>query len=239
MLWSAAAAAAAAALVLLGAGCTPMQQSDKAAGAMGTSTATQGVGADKGMNRGSADLPATARAQLKTPEGTPAGMATLTSVQGGVDIALQVQGMKPGPHGFHIHDKGDCAPGMDAATGKTVAFGAAGGHFDPHGTKTHGRPDQPSRQSHAGDAPNLVVGANGSGTLRHTSTQVTLTPGADSIVGRALVVHESEDDYKTNPAGNAGARIACGVIELTQNSLMDRSNMAQKDMPAVGQTPTR
>lgn len=179
---------------------------------------------------------AVAQAALKTPEGTPAGMAVLSALQGGgVEITVQVQGMKPGPHGFHIHTQGECAPGPDAATGKLVAFGAAGGHFDPHGTHTHGQPGKSSRQIHAGDVPNLVVGSSGSGMMRHVHTDVTLAPGPDSIVGRSLVVHEGEDDYRTNPAGNSGPRIACGVIEMVHGKGMDHSNMAQQgQLPASG-----
>ena len=206
LLWPAAAAT----LVLLGTGCSNLQHGNtagKAAGAMGMDGKAMGQ--------------TVAQARLKTPEGAPAGMATLTSLQGGgVDIAVQVQGMQPGPHGFHIHDKGECAPGPDAATGKTVAFGAAGGHFDPNNTQTHGKPGQSPQQIHAGDVPNLMVDASGSGMLRYTSEHVSLAPGASSIVGRSLVVHGGEDDYKTNPAGNSGPRIACGVIEMVHGQGM-------------------
>ena len=153
-------------------------------------------------------------ARLATPEGAPAGTATLRSVQGGVEIVLKVQGMAPGTHGFHIHEKGECAASNDAS-GKVVAFGAAGGHFDPYKTQSHGHPGQSPQQVHAGDIPNVVVDASGQGTLRYTNTGVTLTPGPYSIAGRSLVVHESQDDYKTNPAGNSGPRIACGVILIT------------------------
>ena len=220
-------ATAAAALLALATGCTAMQQhhaKDQAAGASGTNSTFLGR--------------TTAQARLKTPEGKDAGMATLTSVQsGGVEIAVQVQDMAPGPHGFHIHEKGECAPGPDAATGKVVAFGAAGGHFDPHGTKTHGQPGQSARQVHAGDVPNLVVGSSGSGMLRYTSQDVALAPGANSIVGLSLVVHAGEDDYKTNPAGNSGPRVACGVIEMVQGKGLERSNMAHGGaVPAMGQT---
>ena len=221
LLWTAATAA----LVLLGTGCTNMHYGNSA------DKATSAMDMDSNhMDR------AVAQAQMKTPEGAVTGMATLTSLQGGgVEIAVQMQGMKPGPHGFHIHTKGECAPSMDAATGKMVAFGAAGGHFDPHDTKTHGQPGRSSQQIHAGDVPNLVVGSSGSGMLRYTSKDVSLMPGDNSIIGRSLVVHEGEDDYKTNPAGNSGPRIACGVIEMVQGQGMDHSNMAQGHMPAAGQ----
>lgn len=234
LFWSAAAAAAAAALVVLGVGCTNMQ----AAGDGANRAGARGAAMDSGMESKNMAMEKTvAQAQLKTPEGADAGLAMLRSVQGGgVEISLNVQGMKPGAHGFHIHEKGECAPKMNTTTGKMEAFGAAGGHFDPHGTKTHGRPGQSSRQIHAGDVPNLVVGVSGSGMLSYTSQDVSLLPGDNSIMGRSLVVHENEDDYKTNPAGDSGPRIACGVIELVHGHTLDRSNMALSAKPAAGQS---
>ncbi len=230
LLWSAAATVL---LALGAAGCTSsMHQGDKAAGTTGTGTGT-GMGMD---HKNMAPDKTVAQAQLKTTDGTATGMAMLRSLQGGaVEISVRVEGMQPGTHGFHIHEKGECAPKMNPTTGKMEAFGAAGGHFDPHSTKTHGQPGQSSRQIHAGDVPNLVVSANGTGMLRYTSQDVTLMPGENSIMGRSLVVHADEDDYKTNPAGNSGARIACGVIELVRGHTLDRSNMARAGMAAVSQ----
>jgi Cu-Zn family superoxide dismutase len=154
-----------------------------------------------------------ARVALVTASGAPAGNATLRELPGGagVEIAIQVQDMTPGPHGFHIHTNGACAPGPDPA-GQTIAFGATGGHFDPFMTGKHGRPGQSAHEAHAGEAPNILVGADRQGSLRFTNPHLTLQPGKTSVMGRALVVHEREDDYATNPAGNSGGRIACGVI---------------------------
>ncbi|MFT3719562.1 superoxide dismutase family protein [Pseudorhodoferax sp.] len=149
-------------------------------------------------------------AKLATATGAPAGQAVLTAVPDGVEIVVNVQGLTPGQHGFHIHANGKCEPSSDAA-GKTVAFGAAGGHFDPEGTGRHGHPDHGVR--HAGDAPNLMADAQGRATLRYVSPKVTLAPGPNSIMGRALVVHADPDDYQTNPAGNSGGRVLCGVIQ--------------------------
>jgi len=156
-----------------------------------------------------------ARAALLTPSGQPAGQATLRELPGGagVEIAIEVQDMAPGPHGFHIHAHGACAPGADAATGQVVAFGAAGGHFDPHNTRNHGRPGQSAHEAHAGEAPNISVGADRKGSLRFTNPHVTLLSGKTTVLGRTLVVHEREDDYASDPAGNSGGRIACGIIE--------------------------
>ena len=97
------------------------------------------------------------------------------------------------------------------AAGKTVAFGAAGGHFDPRSTGRHGQPGDGA--AHAGDTPNLTADAAGKATLRYVNAHVTLQAGPASVLGRALVVHADPDDYKTNPAGNSGARVLCGVIQ--------------------------
>ncbi|AVT02974.1 superoxide dismutase family protein [Paracidovorax avenae] len=161
---------------------------------------------------------ATASARLMTADGQPAGTAVLTETPSGVEIAAQVQGLSAGLHGFHIHANGQCAPGPDAATGKTIPFGAAGGHFDPGMSHQHGQPGAPIDKAHAGELPNITVGADGRGTLRYLNSNITLTPGRASIMGRALVVHEKEDDYKSNPAGNSGGRVLCGVIEPAQPS---------------------
>ena len=121
--------------------------------------------------------------------------------------------MKPGAHGFHIHANGACAPGPDASSGNTVDFGAAGGHFDPGAAHKHGRPGQAANEAHAGELPNLQVGADGRAVLRYVNAHVSLSPGPLSVLGRALVVHADADDYTSNPAGNSGARVLCGVIE--------------------------
>lgn len=158
---------------------------------------------------------ATAQAALVAPDGAAAGRAVLRQLTdaGGVEITLQVQGMPAGPHGFHIHAHGACAPGPDAATGRLVPFGAAGGHFDPFSTRNHGQPGQSPHEAHAGEAPNVQVGPDGLGTLRFVNPHVTLLPGATSVLGRTLVVHAQADDYASDPAGDSGGRIACGVIE--------------------------
>lgn len=172
-----------------------------------------GCAASGGNDMSGANPAPGARVALVTASGAPAGNATLRELPGGagVEITIQVQDMTPGPHGFHIHTNGACAPGPDPA-GKTIAFGATGGHFDPFMTGKHGRPGQSAHEAHAGEAPNILVGTDRQGSLRFTNPHVTLQPGKTSVMGRALVVHEREDDYATNPAGNSGGRIACGVI---------------------------
>lgn len=154
-------------------------------------------------------------AQLFTPEGQPAGRADLAQAAGGTEIIVHVRGLSPGAHGFHVHANGACAPGPDAATGQVVAFGAAGGHFDPGHSRNHGSPGQAPHEAHAGELPNIPVQADGTGTLRYVNPHVTLAPGEASVLGRTIVVHEKADDYESDPAGNSGGRLLCGLIEST------------------------
>ena len=135
-----------------------------------------------------------------TPNPTT-GNVTFTALVHGVRVVGQVGGLVPGSeHGFHIHDKGDCANNGDAA----------GGHFNPGGT-AHGKFD--SAASHAGELPSLL--ANGEGVVRFDFTlhAASLGTGAanDAIV-HALIVHRDRDDFTTQPSGNAGPRVACAVI---------------------------
>jgi len=119
-----------------------------------------------------------------------------------VRILANVQGLKPGQeHGFHIHEVGDCSSG-DGMSAK--------GHFNPHG-KPHGNPS--GAEHHAGDLPALKADKGGRAKLDALIDGVTLEPGPQSIVGRGLIIHADPDDFKTQPTGNSGARIACGVIK--------------------------
>jgi Cu-Zn family superoxide dismutase len=148
-----------------------------------------------------------ATAELRDRSGKTVGTARLVGEnQGAIDLTVQVSGMTPGSHGIHFHAAGSCAPG------DSTAFAAAGGHHNPMGRK-HGleNPDGP----HAGDLPNLVVGADGSGTLETRTARATLRQGPTTLLdadGSALVVHAAADDQRTDPSGNSGARVACGVI---------------------------
>ena len=119
-----------------------------------------------------------------------------------VRVIVFAQNLKPGAeHGLHIHEAGDCSSG-DGMSAK--------GHFNPQG-KPHGNPATP--EHHAGDLPSLKAGKNGRAKLDTVVEGITLTPGPASIVGRGLIIHADPDDYKTQPTGNSGARIACGVIK--------------------------
>ncbi len=145
-----------------------------------------------------------AKAVLKDPQGKEVGTATFQPQKGGVEVEVQVSGLTPGKHGFHIHAVGKCDP---------PDFKSAGGHFNPGGKK-HGHMNPEG--AHAGDLPNLTVGENGKGKTAYTAKGVTLGEGADSLFGpegTTLVIHADADDEKSDPAGNSGARIACGVIE--------------------------
>jgi Cu-Zn family superoxide dismutase len=142
-------------------------------------------------------------AQLADSKGRPVGKATFVQKSDGVHIDIQVQNLPAGKHGVHIHMVGKC----DAPE-----FTSAGGHFNPAG-KHHGalNPEGP----HAGDIPNLVVGANGKGRLQMVNKNVTLDAGPNTLLdadGSALIIHAAADDEKTDPTGNSGARIACGVL---------------------------
>ncbi|MEP6996935.1 MAG: superoxide dismutase family protein [Betaproteobacteria bacterium] len=117
-----------------------------------------------------------------------------------VVVEVRLAGLAPGAHGFHVHEKGDCtsSDGM-----------SAGGHFNPT-TKPHGNPA--SAEHHVGDMPALVADAAGNATLRAELAPMSVGGGVTDIVGKAVIVHKDADDYTTQPTGNSGGRIACGVI---------------------------
>ena len=145
---------------------------------------------------------ARASATLQATEGNSvAGTLEFTSVDGGVRVTGQVTGLQGGEHGFHVHENGDCSA-PDASS--------AGGHFNPAST-AHGRVGQ--GEHHAGDSDNISANAQGVATVDTLLQGVTLgdATGTD-IVGRGVIVHADPDDYTTQPTGNAGGRLACGVI---------------------------
>jgi Cu-Zn family superoxide dismutase len=128
------------------------------------------------------------------------GEVTFEQVGDKVRVTAQVINLKPNQeHGFHIHEVGDCSSG-DGMSAK--------GHFNPYG-KPHGQ----GAERHAGDMPNLKSDAKGRIRLVTELDIITLTPGPASIIGRGVIVHADPDDYGTQPTGNAGARLACGVIK--------------------------
>jgi Cu-Zn family superoxide dismutase len=128
------------------------------------------------------------------------GVVKFIQKKGYVIVRAHVEGLKPGKHGFHIHESGDCSA-PDASSAK--------GHFNP-GKHQHGGPDAAER--HTGDLGNLTANAKGVADYERNDTTLHLE-GKDSILGKGVIVHEKVDDYKTQPTGNAGARVACGAIE--------------------------
>jgi len=146
----------------------------------------------------------TATAALKNGEGKEVGSTNLTQTPHGVLINVSVKGMPPGEHAFHVHAIGKCEP----------PFTSAGGHFNPD-NKKHGM--LAAEGYHAGDMPNLHIPQNGDLTVEVVNANITLEKGKPNSVfdadGSAIVIHAGSDDYKSDPAGDAGGRIACGVIQ--------------------------
>ncbi len=143
-------------------------------------------------------------ARIVNAEGDAIGAAMLTQRQEEVRIFAWTRGLTPGKHGIHIHAVGLCDP---------AAFTTAGGHFNPE-MKQHGL-ENPAG-AHGGDLPNLEVRENGLGILNADNDRISLLEGPKSLFdadGSALIIHASEDDQMTDPTGNSGARIACGVIQ--------------------------
>jgi Cu-Zn family superoxide dismutase len=148
--------------------------------------------------------PPRATAGLQPTQGNKTfGEATFEQVGDRVKVVIFVQGLQPDrEHGLHIHEGGDCSgDGMKA-----------GAHFNPLG-KPHGRAGTADR--HAGDLPSLKANKQGRANISVEIDLISLTPGAGNVIGRSVVVHADPDDYKSQPAGNAGARIACGVIRAS------------------------
>jgi Cu-Zn family superoxide dismutase len=142
---------------------------------------------------------------------TMAGTAKFKNVKGtvefketddGIEVTANIEGLKKGVHGFHIHEKGDCSA-PDAKS--------AGGHFNPSNHK-HGAPD--AAEHHEGDLGNITADKDGKGTATITIKGVTLADGDTSIVGKGFIIHAKADNFKTQPTGDAGDRVACGVITL-------------------------
>jgi Cu-Zn family superoxide dismutase len=128
------------------------------------------------------------------------GTVTFTEVADGVQVQAEITGLSPGKHGFHVHEFGDCsAPDL----------ASAGAHFNPT-NKPHAGPDTAER--HVGDMGNLEADASGAAKLDYVDHEISLTDDQRSVIGRSVIVHAKADDLKSQPAGDSGARIACGVI---------------------------
>lgn len=145
----------------------------------------------------------TATATLSPTSGSTA-QGTVRFVQladGNTQVTVNLTGVPPGVHGFHVHEKGDCGDNGNAA----------GGHFNPAAT-AHGAPQ--ADPHHAGDFGNVTSDDAGRVQIEFLSPSITVEAGANSVVGRAVILHANPDDLTSQPTGNAGGRIACGVVNL-------------------------
>jgi Cu-Zn family superoxide dismutase len=150
-------------------------------------------------NHWASALSSAATATLEPRSGSSiTGTARASPASGGVALHVEIQGATPGEHGVHIHEKGDCSD--PKAT-------SAGGHYNPAAGAHHGGLNTPVR--HGGDLGNMQVDASGKGSLDVTVPGLSL----GEVMGKAVVVHEKADDLQTDPAGNSGARVACGVLQ--------------------------
>jgi superoxide dismutase, Cu-Zn family len=165
---------------------------------------TNQAAADPALNETQAS-PAgeTATAELQTAGGEARGRATAAREGDGIRITLTASGLAPGSYAAHVHTTGRC---------EGPKFESAGGHWNPE-ERQHGRENP--QGAHKGDLPNLTVGENGQGTLEFTIPAATLAGGSTPMLdadGAAMMIHAKADDYRTDPTGNAGDRIACGVF---------------------------
>lgn len=149
-----------------------------------------------------------AMAEIIDVNGKKVGTATFTQLSNGVRVNVNVSGMKPGVHAIHIHQVGKC----EAAT----KFKTAGGHFNP---AKHEHGFENPKGHHNGDMTNLTIDAKGNGTYTYDNAMLSLGTGEDSILksgGTSIVIHAKADDEKSQPAGNAGDRVGCGVIVVAK-----------------------
>ena len=167
---------------------------------------------DQKMDHSTAAKPAggamSAMAKLQGDPGNTAFSGSITfspAPDGGVHVVADVKGVPPGKHGLHLHANGECVHGDEA--GKH--FSSAGGHFN-QANAPHACP--PTDPRHAGDFGNIEVDANGNGHLDLVSKDISVAAGANSVVGKAVILHAGADDCTTQPTGNSGDRLACGVI---------------------------
>lgn len=156
------------------------------------------------LSLGSHAFAATAKADIKGTTATSSvnGTALLNDTSGGLEVRIIVAGAPAGTHGIHFHEKGSCDDGGNAA----------GGHFNPDSVKHGELMKDGVSGAHAGDLGNIEIGADGKGALDLVVPDLTVSGGKYNVAGRAIILHEKEDDFG-QPTGNAGGRIGCGVIE--------------------------
>ncbi|WP_420596945.1 superoxide dismutase family protein [Deinococcus sp.] len=181
--------------------------------------------AEMNMATAPASGPLSAAASLRDDAGKVTGNVKFSQQGMNVKVDVTVSGLTPGKHGMHVHEYGRCTPGVDAAENKVVAFGGAGGHFDPGMSANHDGPDAGDLYGHGGDLPMLTVGEDGTGTASFTTQKVSLT-GKNGMLDRSIIIHSDADDYKSDPGGMSGERVRCGLIV--------RDNFAARNYPLPG-----
>lgn len=145
-----------------------------------------------------------AQASLEGRSGSQVrGLVTFHRAGEATIVRAKLSGLPPGEHGFHVHEVGDCSA-PDGTSAK--------GHFNPGGMK-HGHHQYHHAERHVGDLPNLVADAQGRAVYKAEVKGLNLVAGMDGVMGRSVVVHADPDDYRSQPAGNSGKRVACGVIQ--------------------------
>jgi Cu-Zn family superoxide dismutase len=150
------------------------------------------------------DMITSAKAVLVPTQGnSTAGVVNFTRVKGGIKVVAEITGLTPGEHGFHVHEWGDCSS-PDATS--------AGSHFNPS-HEPHGGPD--SAHHHAGDFGNVVADASGKASFELLDNKISFA-GPNSILGRGIIVHQKKDDLHSQPVGDAGARLACGIVAVVK-----------------------
>lgn len=212
------------ALVLPLAACQPEAEDEPVIDDMSTGTEV-GLATDvPGPTAEAGDM--AAMATLTSPDGQSRGEVRFVRDAGGVRVEAHISGIEgSGPHGFHVHENGTCDP---------PSFESAGGHFNPAGAE-HACP--PTTPRHAGDLGNVEIGEDGSGHLELTTDLLTLE-GANSLIGKAVLVHGHVDDCTSQPSGDAGPRLACGVIALSQPTAVDTVSVTPADgTTGAGGTP--
>jgi superoxide dismutase, Cu-Zn family len=158
-----------------------------------------------------------ARAVLQNQGGEAVGEALFSSSNRSLSINVSLSGLTPGKHGIHIHERGECKEGYDPTEDSVVPVDTL-----TLSTRNHAHPDESSPTAHSGDLPMVTVAEDGTGTLQYTTSDLTLSDDPTSVLNRTIVIHANSDDYETDPAGNSGERLVCGVILATPTVVQER-----------------